>query len=245
MNYIDKILNKLKKKKTAQRLSSTEAYKLWSSFYDKQPDNVVLFLEEKLFREMISSMTIKDKVILDIGCGTGRHWRELLNLNPARLKGIDSSKEMLGKLKSKFQDAEVFVSQNNSLENFEDSSFDLIISTLTIGHIKEIEVFFKEWNRVLRTNGEILITDFHPDAFASGMKRTFVFEENLIEVENYLHAIGFLKNIFIKLNWEIISIQESVIDDEVRHLFEKQNYLDAYNKHKGKPLILGFKLIKK
>jgi ubiquinone/menaquinone biosynthesis C-methylase UbiE len=245
MNYIDKILNKLKKKNPQHLLPSADAYKLWSSFYDDQPDNVVLFLEEKLFSKMISQSLIKDKIVLDIGCGTGRHWQELINHKPGSLIGIDSSKEMLEKLKVKFPGAEVFISVNNSLDNFEDSTFDLIISTLTIGHINEIENFFEEWNRILRTNGEILITDFHPEAFASGMKRTFVFKEQVIEVENYFYNLDFLKSIFYRLNWEIISVYESVIDNEVRHLFEKQNYLDAYNKYKGKPLILGLRLSKK
>ncbi len=245
MNYIDKILYKLKKRKSSQLLPSAEAYKMWSSFYDNQPENAVLFLEEKLFTEMISQTLIENKIILDIGCGTGRHWSELLNHRPSKLSGTDSSPEMLDKLKLKFPDAEVFISLNNSLADFKDSSFNLIISTLTIGHIKEIENFFEQWDRVLQTGGEVFITDFHPEAFASGMKRTFMFQENLFEVKNYLHTQDFMKSIFSGLNWEIISVYNAVIDDEVRHLFEKQNYMDVYNKSKGKPLILGLRLVKK
>lgn len=77
---------------------------------------------------------------------------------------------MTGKLKKKFKEAEVFVSEKISPKVFEDSAFDLIISTLTIGHIKDIHLQFQEWDRILKTGGKILITDFHPDALA-GIKR--------------------------------------------------------------------------
>ncbi len=244
MKYIDKIKNKFKKKKPVRKLSSREAYKLWSSFYDDQPENVVLFLEEKLFTEMISVINFKDKKILDIGCGTGRHWKELLNLDPAGITGVDSSGEMINKLLTKFPGSAVYVSDNNSLEPLKDSSFDIVISTLTIGHISELDKHFYEWNKKLRQGGEILITDFHPEAFSAGMKRSFTLENEVIEVENYLYDIGFLNKIFSALKWDVISLYQKTIDNDVRHLFEKQNFVSAFRKYFGTPLITGIHLKK-
>ncbi len=244
MKYIDKIKNKLKKKKPVRRLSSRDAYGIWYAFYDDQPDNAVLFLEEKLFSEMISHTEIKNRNILDVGCGTGRHWKEILDHKPLKLTGIDNSHEMTGKLKKKFKDAEVFVSEKISREVFEDSAFDIIISTLTIGHIKNIDQYFQEWNRILKADGEILITDFHPAAFSAGMKRSFPHKDEVIEVENYLYEIEYLKKIFSALKWEVINIFEKKIDDDVRHLFEKQNFMTAYDRFFGTPLISGIHLKK-
>lgn len=244
MKYIDKIKNKLKKKKPVRRLSSRDAYGIWYAFYDEQPDNAVLFLEEKLFTEMISHTEIKNKSILDIGCGTGRHWKEILDHKPLKLTGIDNSHEMTGKLKKKFKDAKVIVSDKIPVEEFADSVFDVIISTLTIGHIKDIDQYFKDWNRILKENGEVIITDFHPEAFSAGMKRTFPNNNEVIEVENYLYDKEYLKSIFSELKWEIISTYEKKIDEEVKHLFEKQNFMSSYNKYFGTPLILGLHLRK-
>lgn len=244
MKYIDKIKNRLKKKKPVRRLSSRDAYGIWYAFYDDQPDNTVLFLEEKLFSEMISNTDIKNRNILDFGCGTGRHWMEILDHKPLKLTGIDNSHEMTGKLKMKFKDAEVFVSETISPEVFEDSAFDIIISTLTIGHIKNIDQYFQDWNRILKAGGEILITDFHPAAFSAGMKRSFPHKDEVIEVENYLYDIEYLKKIFSELKWEVISIFEKKIDDDVRHLFEKQNFMTAYDRFFGTPLISGIHLKK-
>ncbi|HMS34969.1 MAG TPA: methyltransferase domain-containing protein [Ignavibacteria bacterium] len=244
MKYIDKIKYIIKKKKPARRLSSRDAYGIWYTFYDDQPDNTVLFLEEKLFSEMISNTDIKNRNILDFGCGTGRHWKEILDHKPLKLTGIDNSHEMTGKLKMKFKDAEVFVSEKLPREFFNDPAFDIIISTLTIGHIKNIDQYFQDWNRILKAGGEILITDFHPAAFSAGMKRSFPHKDEVIEVENYLYEIEYLKKIFSELGWVVISIFEKKIDDEVRHLFEKQNFMKAYNKFFGTPLISGIHLKK-
>ena len=240
---VKKILDKLRKKKEVSKLTSQEAYRLWSEFYDNQPDNVVLYLEGKLFSEMISEIDIANMKVLDIGCGTGRHWQEILGHKPLKLAGVDNSNEMAEKLKKKFIDAEVIISENNSLKKFDDVSFDIIISTLTIGHIKNIEDYFRGWDKVLKNTGEIIITDFHPDAFSIGMKRSFVLNNEVIEVENYLYPLDFLKSIFAEMGWKIISVKEKIIDDEVRHLFVKQNYIDAFNKYKGTPLILGLHLV--
>ncbi len=226
-DYIITILKKFKKQKSARTLSSPEAYKIWATFYDNQPDNVVLYLEGKLFTEMISQNDISNKKILDIGCGTGRHWNEMLKKSPLKLTGMDNSEGMINKLKEKFPSAEVFISKENSLKLFDNSVFDIIVSTLTIGHVKDIKSFLHEWNRVLKTNGAIIITDFHPEAFGIGMKRTFLYKGEVIEVENYLYTMAYLKKIFEELNWEISYIKEKVIDEEVKYLFEKQNYMKA------------------
>ncbi|MBK8550889.1 MAG: class I SAM-dependent methyltransferase [Ignavibacteria bacterium] len=163
---------------------------------------------------------------------------------PLKLAGVDNSKEMIEKLKMKFNDAEVFVSENNALKNFEDSSFDIIISTLTIGHIKNADEYFTEWNRVLKPKGEIVITDFHPEAFSAGMKRSFLINKEVIEVENYLYTLDYLTGMFTGLNWKIVSVKEKIIDDDVRHFFVKQNYINAFNKYKGTSLILGLHIVK-
>ena len=247
MNYtegIHRLKNKFSKKKSVRKLSSSEAYGIWHVFYDDQPDNVVLYLDEKLFSEMLVNAEIANKNILDIGSGTGRHWKELLEHKPLKITGIDSSIEMTEKLKAKFKDAEVIVTDTVPSDII-DSSIDLIISTLTIGHIKDVHDHFKEWDRLLKKGGEVIITDFHPGAFSSGMKRSFPFNNEVIEVENYLYDLKFLASVFTKLNWKIISTQEKIIDESVKHFFEKQNFIKAYNKYFGTPLILGMHLKKK
>src|SRR5689334_22158111 len=88
--------------------SAAEAYDLWALSYDDQPGNLTLALEGEIFEELFNQLNVKDKVVADIGCGTGRHWTAILNHYPARLVGYDISAGMLQALQEKFTSAETY-----------------------------------------------------------------------------------------------------------------------------------------
>src|SRR5579885_1822430 len=81
-------------------LEPATAYDHWSAGYDNQPGNLMLALDEQVCSELLTGIEIRDKVVADVGCGTGRHWARLLADNPARLAGYDVSSGMLGMLKN-------------------------------------------------------------------------------------------------------------------------------------------------
>lgn len=156
------------------------AYGLWASTYDEQTDNPIVYLNEIVFNELFDGINVENEIIVDIGCGTGQHWQRILAKKPGGLIGYDVSAEMLNTLHKKFPSAKTYITSDNSLGELKDSSCDVIISTLVIGYIKEVPPVFKEWNRVLKKNGEIIITDFHPVALQQGATRSFKYKDELI-----------------------------------------------------------------
>lgn len=56
-----------------------EAYDIWSGSYDLQPGNLMLDLDEKIFTSLLKNIDLAEKEIADIGCGTGRHWKNSMN----------------------------------------------------------------------------------------------------------------------------------------------------------------------
>jgi len=229
-------------------ISKTEnpdaAYDLWAADYDSQPDNMMLAWDEEIFSELIETMNLKDKIIADIGCGTGRHWRKIFDQEPKRLIGFDVSEGMLKMLKEKFPMAETHHLKNDQLKELENESCDIIFSTLTIAHIENAEKALQEWNRILRSGGEIIITDFHPTALAKGAKRTFYHNGKTIAVKNYVHSIDKLKGIARQLHWEVLRLIEKSIEESARPFYEKQNALQVYESWKGMPIIYGIHLKK-
>src|SRR5581483_3355628 len=155
----------------------------WASTYDLQPNNAVLELEAQLFRELLSRVSLDGRTVVDVGCGTGRHWREIRAAHPARLIGIDPSKNMLQCMKRRDAGAQVVCGRGDSLLPLADGSCDVLISTLAFAHIQHAASALAQWRRVLSGHGEILLTDFHPDAARAGMKRTFVSSGRVIEIE--------------------------------------------------------------
>jgi len=229
-------------------ISKTEnpdaAYDLWAADYDSQPDNMMLAWDEEIFSNLINNMDLHNKIIADIGCGTGRHWNKILERKPKRLIGFDVSEGMLKMLKEKFPMAETRHLKNDQLEELENESCDIIFSTLTIAHIENAEKALHEWNRILRSGGEIIITDFHPTALAKGGKRTFNHNGKTIAVKNYVHSINKLKDIARQLHLEVFRLIEKLIDQSARPFYEKQNALSVYELWKGTPIIYGIHLKK-
>ncbi len=232
-------LRKIKKETEPQK-----AYQLWADTYDNENGNLMLYFDMNLFEEFLMEVNLNGKKILDFGCGTGRYWKELLKLNPSKLLGCDISESMLKKLKMKFPGAETYLIRNNKLDFFDAHSFDFIISTLVIAHIQNIEEIIKEWDRLLKKNGEIFLTDFHPAALIKGAKRTFNSNGTTITIKNYIHPVEKLENLFLFLGFKLLNRNEKVIDENVKEFYLKKDALNIYEEFKNVPMIYSLRLKK-
>jgi len=219
-----------------------EAYNLWSANYDNQPGNLMLDLDEEIFSDLLSPIDLKDKLIADIGCGTGRHWPKILSQSPSQLTGCDVSEGMLRELNQKFPQARTIQITDNLLSFFTDKSIDLIISTLTIAHIENLREALEAWSRVLKNNSDLIITDFHPASLSSGGKRTFQYNNSRIAIRNFVHSINDIKDILFEHGFKLISEEERLVEESVKHYYEKQNALQVFEKFKGTPIIYGMHL---
>jgi ubiquinone/menaquinone biosynthesis C-methylase UbiE len=221
-----------------------KGYDLWAPDYDDQPGNLMLDLDEEIFSGMINQTDMTGKVIADIGCGTGRHWEKMLARKPAKIMGFDVSTGMIEQLKNKFPQAETFLLRDNKMPAIENNSCDIVVSTLAIAHIEEIEDAFGEWNRVLKPGGVIILTDYHPEALAKGANRTFRHRGKLISVRNYVHPVEKVRMLAKQLHWKELRLTERIINDQVKHYYEQQNALLVYEKFRNTPIIYGIHLIK-
>ena len=221
---------------------SEEAYDLWAKTYDDERDNLMLYYDKIILNKLIAGINLNGKVILDYGCGTGRNWGDLLNHNPQKIIGCDTSSGMLDVLKSKYKNAETHIITENNLSFLPDYSCDVLISTLVIAHIKEIKEIFSEWSRVLKPEGDIIITDFHPEHLSSGGSRTFKHDDKSITIKNYVHPVEFIKKELSLLGFETKELIEIKIDKDVKSFYEKNNALAVYEKYKGQPFIYGIHL---
>jgi len=237
-NYINHhILNRLVIEK-----GSAEAYDLWSASYDAQPDNLMLALDELMFGKLLANTTIQNKAVADIGCGTGRHWNKLFERKPLSLTGFDVSEGMLTKLKDKFPQANVYRITDDQFKNAPSAPYDVIISTLTMAHIEDVQKALNAWCKLLKPKAEIIITDFHPKMLAFGGKRTFSHNNQKMAVRNFVHHIHTIKNILQQNGFAVVAAEEFSVDETMKHYYEKQNALPVYEQYKGFPVIYGIHL---
>ncbi|MDH5771129.1 MAG: class I SAM-dependent methyltransferase, partial [Candidatus Bathyarchaeota archaeon] len=101
--------------------------------------------------------------ILDIGCGSGVPTIELANLSDGEIIGIDVNQSLLDKLNNKIE-KEGFSNRVKTMKcslfeiDFPDESFDIIWAEGSISIIG-FEKGLKEWSRLLKTNGFLVVHD--------------------------------------------------------------------------------------
>ena len=104
---------------------------------------------------------------LDIGCGPGGLVAELAQRAPMwEFVGLDPSSEMLEAATAKNGTLGGRVQwQNGAAEQlpFPDQSFDLVVSTLVLHHLRDPLPFFNEITRVLKPSGRFMLFDFRRD----------------------------------------------------------------------------------
>jgi len=220
------------------------AYDIWADNYDNQPGNLVLDLDKQSFAELISNICLENKKIADIGCGTGRHWPLLYASHPNLVMGFDVSEGMLLQLRQKFPHAIAQHISGNQLEMVPDAFVDCLVTTLTIGHIKNIAPAIAAWARIMKYGADLIITDFHPAILASGGKRSFQHRGKNISVRNYVHPLEDVMRISRLYGLTLVSKQEKFINEEVQHYYAAKNALHVYDRFKSMPVIYGLHLKK-
>lgn len=245
MNILEKIkksINHFYNTKNNIIKSPEHAYNIWADNYDDEKDNLILYYDNIILKELISKIQLKDKIIFDYGCGTGRNWSLILNKNPAKVIGCDISKKMLHKLNKKYPNADVYQSKDLMLPFLLNNTCDIIISTLVIAHIIDIEKMFSEWERIIKNKSDIIITDFHPELLAKGGVRTFKNSTEIITIENYYHSLKTIEEILFRFGFKVNNLIEFKIDESVKHFYAKHKALNLYEKFYNTPFIYGIHL---
>ena len=169
-------------------MSIENAYNIWAHQYDKNV-NRTRDLDKKCTIETLNNLAFKN--VLELGCGTGKNTEWLLN-KAERIIGLDFSQEMLNKAKEKISDKRVTFKKVDLTKDWkiENNFADLITSSLTLEHIKNLDHIFSQANQKLKKNGLFFISELHPFKQYSGSKAQYETESGTKELEVYIHHIS-------------------------------------------------------
>jgi SAM-dependent methyltransferase len=92
---------------------------------------------------------------LDLGAGDGRLSREL---TAGELVLADVSGVALARARKRLSDAAEVRLEPDAPLPFDDSSFDLVLCTETIEHVRDVQLLLSEVRRVLRPGGTLALT---------------------------------------------------------------------------------------
>lgn len=201
-------------------------------------------LDEEITAVLLSALDLRGKVIADVGCGTGRHWRRLMQQQPAALYGFDISEGMLGRLLEKYPGARVRLISGVRLDGLATASCDLVLSTLAFAHFPDAGAALEEWCRVLRPGGSIILTDGHPVSFEKGADITFASGQGRFAVQHHIYTLQQVLAQANRLGCSKVNLVERAVDASVKHYYEAQGAMGAYKRFEGVPIIYGIHLRK-
>lgn len=100
----------------------------------------------------VKRVGVKDKHILDLGCGDGRYAAILLNMGANSVQGIDLSPTMIELAEERQRDIEFVVGDCAELP-YENERFDIIFSRFVLHNCTDLEKVFLEIARTLKKGG--------------------------------------------------------------------------------------------
>ena len=229
-------------------LSPKIAYQLWAPTYDECSDNAVLYLEEQSVLPLLDEVLIRGKLVIDFGCGTGRHIRHFLDKSARQVIGLDFSRHMLSVANGKLDSSEVLLVQSDLMEiPFTDSQFDFGIASLVLSHIKDLMSALREVSRVMKPGSRLLIADLHWTFERRGWKRTFVakhLKAVRIAVEHVTHELGEYHEVFEQCGLKVEEFFEPVLGSSLFPLFARANMIKTFEQYENQPLLVVFQLLK-
>jgi malonyl-CoA O-methyltransferase len=220
-------------------LAPIDAYRLWAPTYDEE--NAVTTLENALVGRLGPAPA--GLRLLDCGCGTGRR---LVDSGAERAVGIDLSPEMLAAGRARFAlapDVELHVADMADT-GLAENSFDLLWCRLAIGHVPDCRPVYRELARLANFGARVIVTDFHPAAWAAGHRRGFRHAERRIEVAHHVHSIEEQIAAAGEMGLTITGIAEAAIGPAVRSFYEAAGKLALYERDRGLPVVSALAFVR-
>lgn len=179
-NFIKGIFMENIHKDTVSIVSYDEMAKYYEKYVDTKPWNA--YYERPATLSLLPE--IKNKKILDIGCAGGWYTKYLLD-NGANVIAIDVNKNMVEITKRRTQDTCPVIQAdiNNGLDFINDKSVDIVLASLVLHYIKNVEKAFSEINKILKINGKIVFSIHHPLMEFIHFQRENYMEIELLEDE--------------------------------------------------------------
>lgn len=172
--------------------------KIASEYCKKTRQKKFLDWEEDYIKKLLLYISRPNPLILDVGCGDGRHCN-IIQENGGKAMGIDLSEGMLKEARVLFPDCDFQKMDMRNL-SFEDDYFDGIWASGCIYHVPKSDIndLIKEFKRALKLGGIMALNfklgkgeglEANPKSY-SGSPRYFAYYEKH-EMRDIFNNLGF------------------------------------------------------
>mgnify|MGYP006079954133 FL=1 len=137
---------------------------LWKKFNNKIFLDSINLIKKRIKINKFHNEQFKNKVVLDVGCGSGRWCVLAKQLGAKKVIGVDSSKKNVSYNNKKFKNIKFVYGDNTNLK-IENNFSDITISQGVIHHTVDVFKSLSELIRVTKKNGKILLLVYGEHGF--------------------------------------------------------------------------------
>lgn len=222
----------------------------YKALRDKK-NNANVLIEKPAFLSLLPNL--KDKTILDLGCGFGEACVEYINLGAKNVIGIDISKRML-EVANLFNKDDKIEYINMPIEDINklDLKFDIICSSLVLHYISDYKGLVNKIYNTLNKDGYFIFSIEHPlgSTYQDGRGPRWEKDENGnkvcsrlfdyciegkrlskwfdIAVEKYHRTFQTILNSLIEVGFSIDKILEPILSEEEMKKYPE--FMDNYHR---------------
>src|SRR5262249_4441345 len=127
--------------------------------------------------------------VLELGCGTGRNGRFVLDAGARSFTGVDGSTGMLEVARQKLADPRVRFVEAELVEGARAAGgpFDLALICLVLEHVRDVAAVFGAAAGVLAPGGRLLVLELHPALHARQIGANFRVGEVEYRLPSFAH----------------------------------------------------------
>jgi ubiquinone/menaquinone biosynthesis C-methylase UbiE len=180
-------------------------YDLWSTAYDETP-NPLLQLEERELAPLLPPW--RDRVAVDLGCGTGRWLAKLADSGSRFAVGVDFSMAMLKQARTKLGSDACFLNGDLARLPFRDGFAGLLICSFVLSHFEHLDSVASEMARIVPPRADLFVSDVHPEARENGWRTAFSLEGGTIEIRSFSTSTAEIVATFEKAGFDLVDLLE-------------------------------------
>lgn len=215
-------------------LGAARGYALWAPTY--AAETVVSALERATVDAFGTSL--EGRRVLDAGCGIARRLAPARHAGASLVAGVDLTPGMLAQATGE----PLLAAADVRALPATDAAFDVVWCRLVLGHLPALDDAYAELARVCAPGGEVVVTDFHPDAVAAGHRRTFRDANGDVhEVEHFVHAPSDHLAAAERVGLLVRERRDGVVGESVLGFYERAGRLDVWERQRGLPLVLALR----
>lgn len=152
---------------------------------EKKGYNANDLIEIPNFRKLVPD--VKNKKILDLGCGYGENCKYYKEQGALQVLGLDISKHMIDMANkyNKLDDIEYKVMPMEEISKLKEE-FDIVLSSLAFHYIKDYKKLIKDIYNILTQDGYLIFSQEHPLVTSTILSKNLTTNHQIIDDKWYL-----------------------------------------------------------